>query len=166
MTLTAMRPDSGLGNGREVAFCSVAQASLSISALRVVLSDLCGSPAPRKQAWRTREFSWLLSLSVNQQATPSGPSLRTSPVLGWNTSTPLTVACSQLSASEGSRRSSGSGPQRAFESVGHPSNLGRLRQPRAVLFLRSHSQPLRQEQKRLRFGQRPTGYPRKFKNSL
>ena len=40
ITLTAMRPDSGRGKGLEVALCSVAQASSSISALRVVFSDL------------------------------------------------------------------------------------------------------------------------------
>ena len=34
---------------------------------------------------------------MNQQAMPSGPSLRTSPVLGWNTSTPLTVTWVQWS---------------------------------------------------------------------
>ena len=30
---------------------------------------------------------------MNQQAMPSGPSLRTSPLLGWNTSTPFTLTC-------------------------------------------------------------------------
>ena len=40
MTLTAIRPDSGRGNGRDVALCRVAQASSSISARRVVFSDL------------------------------------------------------------------------------------------------------------------------------
>jgi hypothetical protein len=40
MTLTAMRPDFGLANGREVSLLRVAQASSLISALRVVLSDL------------------------------------------------------------------------------------------------------------------------------
>ena len=48
MTFTAMRPVSGLSNGREVSLCSVAQASSSISALSVVLSALYGSFAPRK----------------------------------------------------------------------------------------------------------------------
>ena len=48
MTLTAMRPESGLGNGRDVSLCSVSQASASISALSVVFSDLYGSLAPRK----------------------------------------------------------------------------------------------------------------------
>ena len=48
MTMTAMRPDWGLGKGREVSLWSVAQASGSISALRVVLRDLYGSLAPRK----------------------------------------------------------------------------------------------------------------------
>ena len=46
MTLTAMRPDPGLGKGRDVSLWSVAHASASISALRVVLSDLYGSLAP------------------------------------------------------------------------------------------------------------------------
>ena len=40
MTLTAMRPESGLSKGRDVSLWSVAQASASISALRVVFSDL------------------------------------------------------------------------------------------------------------------------------
>ena len=40
MTFTATRPDSGLGNGREVSLRSVFQASSSISAFSVVLSDL------------------------------------------------------------------------------------------------------------------------------
>jgi len=40
MTLTAMRPEAGLGNGREVSLCKVAQASSSISAFRVVFSAL------------------------------------------------------------------------------------------------------------------------------
>ena len=48
MTLTAMRPESGLSNGREVSLWSVAQASASISALSVVFSDLYGSLAPKK----------------------------------------------------------------------------------------------------------------------
>ena len=40
MTFTAIRPDVGLSNGREVSLCRLAQASSLISALRVVLSDL------------------------------------------------------------------------------------------------------------------------------
>jgi hypothetical protein len=40
MTFTAMRPDFGLSNGREVSLFSVAQASSLISALSVVLSAL------------------------------------------------------------------------------------------------------------------------------
>ena len=40
MTFTAMRPEAGFSNGRDVALCSVSQASASISALSVVLSDL------------------------------------------------------------------------------------------------------------------------------
>src|SRR5438552_3717889 len=48
MTFTAMRPVSGLSNGRETSLCSVAQASSSISALRVVFNALYGSSAPRK----------------------------------------------------------------------------------------------------------------------
>ena len=40
MTLTAMRPEAGLGKGREVSLFSVAQASRSISALSVVFSAL------------------------------------------------------------------------------------------------------------------------------
>ncbi len=40
MTLTAMRPDLGLGNGREVSLLRLAQASSSISALSVVFSAL------------------------------------------------------------------------------------------------------------------------------
>ena len=39
MTFTAMRPDLGLSNGREVSLLSVAQASSLISAFSVVLSD-------------------------------------------------------------------------------------------------------------------------------
>jgi len=38
MTFTAMRPDFGFGNGRDVSLFSVAQAPASISALRVVFS--------------------------------------------------------------------------------------------------------------------------------
>ena len=48
MTFTAMRLVEGFGKGREVSLCSVAHASGSISAFRVVLRDLYGSPAPRK----------------------------------------------------------------------------------------------------------------------
>jgi hypothetical protein len=40
MTLTAMRPDLGLSNGRDVSLCRVAQASSLISALSVVRSAL------------------------------------------------------------------------------------------------------------------------------
>ena len=40
MTFTAIRPEAGLSKAREVALCSVSQASASISALSVVLSDL------------------------------------------------------------------------------------------------------------------------------
>ena len=40
ITFTAMRPDSGLSNGREVSLRSVAQASASISAFNVLFSDL------------------------------------------------------------------------------------------------------------------------------
>jgi hypothetical protein len=40
MTLTAMRPDLGLGNGREVSLWRLAQASSSISARNVVFSAL------------------------------------------------------------------------------------------------------------------------------
>ena len=40
MTLTAMRPEGGAGNGRDVSLFSVAQASGSISAFSVVLSAL------------------------------------------------------------------------------------------------------------------------------
>ena len=40
MTLTAMRPDEGRSNVREVSLLSVDQASSLISALRVVLSAL------------------------------------------------------------------------------------------------------------------------------
>ena len=40
MTLTAIRPDSGLAKGREVSLWRVSQASWLISALSVVLSDL------------------------------------------------------------------------------------------------------------------------------
>ena len=39
ITLTAMRPVSGLGKGREVSLLRVAQASASISAFRVVLRE-------------------------------------------------------------------------------------------------------------------------------
>ena len=42
MTFTAMRPDFGFSNGREVSLCSVAQASGSISAFSVVLRALYG----------------------------------------------------------------------------------------------------------------------------
>jgi ABC-type microcin C transport system duplicated ATPase subunit YejF len=48
MTLTAMQPDRGLQNGRETFSCKDSQALTSISALRVVFSDLYGSLAPRK----------------------------------------------------------------------------------------------------------------------
>ena len=40
MTFTAIRPDFGLSNGRDVSLLSVAQASSLISALSVVLSAL------------------------------------------------------------------------------------------------------------------------------
>src|SRR5271165_1597080 len=40
MTLTAILPDCGLSNGREVSLCRDSQASSLISALSVVLSDL------------------------------------------------------------------------------------------------------------------------------
>jgi len=40
MTFTAMRPDEGFGNGREVSLLRLAQASSLISALRVVLRAL------------------------------------------------------------------------------------------------------------------------------
>ena len=40
MTFTAMRPDFGFSNGREVSLFSVAQASSLISALSVVFSAL------------------------------------------------------------------------------------------------------------------------------
>ena len=40
MTLTAMRPDSGRSNGREMSLWSDSHASASISAFRVVLSAL------------------------------------------------------------------------------------------------------------------------------
>jgi hypothetical protein len=40
MTLTAMRPEAGLGNGRDVSLLRLAQASSSISALSVVFSAL------------------------------------------------------------------------------------------------------------------------------
>ena len=40
MTFTAMRPDFGLSNGRDVSLWSVAQASALISALSVVFSAL------------------------------------------------------------------------------------------------------------------------------
>ena len=40
MTLTAMRPEAGFSKGREVSLCRDAQASVSISALRVVLRAL------------------------------------------------------------------------------------------------------------------------------
>ena len=48
ITFTAIRPDFGLSNGRDVSLFSVAQASSLISALSVVLSALYGSFAPRK----------------------------------------------------------------------------------------------------------------------
>src|SRR5665213_1289305 len=48
MTLTATRPDFGLGNARDVSLLSVAHASASISALSVVLRALYGSFAPKK----------------------------------------------------------------------------------------------------------------------
>ena len=48
MTFTAMRPDFGFANGRDVSLCSVAHASASISALSVVLSAPYGSFWPRK----------------------------------------------------------------------------------------------------------------------
>lgn len=48
ITLTAMRPDAGLGKGREMSLRMVSQASLSISALSVVFNALYGSLPPRK----------------------------------------------------------------------------------------------------------------------
>jgi hypothetical protein len=59
MILTARRPDLGLRNGRDVLLCRDAQASLSISAFRLVLSDLYGSFCPRKYACRTKKLSSL-----------------------------------------------------------------------------------------------------------
>ena len=43
MTLTAMRPDSGLGKGRETVLRRLSHASSFISAFSVVLSDRYGS---------------------------------------------------------------------------------------------------------------------------
>ena len=48
ITFTAIRPDFGLSNGRDVSLFSDAQASSSISALSVVFRALYGSFAPRK----------------------------------------------------------------------------------------------------------------------
>ena len=48
MTLTAIRPDCGLSNGREVLLLRVAQASALISALRVVLRALWGVVGSKK----------------------------------------------------------------------------------------------------------------------
>lgn len=59
MTFTAMRPDLGLSKGREVSLFSMAQTSSLISALRMVLSALEGSFAPKKYAWRTKKLSSL-----------------------------------------------------------------------------------------------------------
>ena len=50
MTFTAILPDFGFSNGRDVSLCSVSHASGSTSAFSVVLSALSGSFAPRKQA--------------------------------------------------------------------------------------------------------------------
>jgi hypothetical protein len=47
MTLTAIQPEVGLSNGRDVSLFNVAQASALISALRVVLRALYGSFTPR-----------------------------------------------------------------------------------------------------------------------
>src|ERR1017187_7489961 len=48
ITFTAIRPDLGLSNAREVSLCNVAQASSLTSAFSVVLRALYGSLAPRK----------------------------------------------------------------------------------------------------------------------
>jgi len=40
MTLTAIRPDAGFVKGREMSRCRLSQASWSMSAFSVVLSDL------------------------------------------------------------------------------------------------------------------------------
>jgi hypothetical protein len=48
MTLTAIQPEVGLSNGRDVSLFNAAQASALISALRVVLRALYGSFAPRE----------------------------------------------------------------------------------------------------------------------
>ena len=48
MTLTAIRPLFGIGNGRDTSLLSVAHTSASISALSVVLSAPYGSFWPRK----------------------------------------------------------------------------------------------------------------------
>ena len=50
MTLTAMRPDRGLGKGRETALCSVVQVSASISALRVVPNNKVVISRPERRA--------------------------------------------------------------------------------------------------------------------
>jgi hypothetical protein len=48
MTLTAILPDAGFAKGLDVSLFRVAQASAFISALRLVLRELYGSPYPRK----------------------------------------------------------------------------------------------------------------------
>ena len=102
MTPTAILPDFGFSNGRDVSLCSVSHASGSISAFSVVLTALYGSFAPRKLAWRTKKLSSLVSVSMNQQAMPSAPSLINSPVWGLNTSTPFNLTRRLPSSSDDS----------------------------------------------------------------
>jgi hypothetical protein len=77
MTFTAIRPEAGLSNGREVSLFSVSQASALISALSVVLRDLYGSLAPRKYAPRV----WLARLRLWAE-TPVAPSRSPKPLSG------------------------------------------------------------------------------------
>ena len=48
ITLTAIRPGSGLGKGREIALFRLSNACLSISALNAVFRDLYGVVRPEK----------------------------------------------------------------------------------------------------------------------
>ena len=70
--MTAMRPDSGRGNGRDVALCSVAQASSSISARRGGLERLVGV-AGTQEVGVADEETLLVVVGINE---PAGNALR------------------------------------------------------------------------------------------
>ena len=67
MTLTAMRPEVGLGKGREVSLWRVSQASWLISALRVVLRDFVGVVSP-EEIGVAHEEAFLVVVGIDEPA--------------------------------------------------------------------------------------------------